>query len=149
MVEKPIQKLLHDRDLNHEGGSHVHKVLVVDDSHVIRRLVEICLGELQLDVEAVGTGGGACASMLASPPDILLLDVGLPDMSGWDVLRFVRSEHSLDGLIVIMLTGRSDASDVERADAAGADRYLIKPFRPAELRRVVLDTLHEAPTPTV
>ncbi|GMR01832.1 MAG: response regulator [Acidimicrobiia bacterium] len=136
------------RDLNHKGGSHVHRVLVVDDSHVIRRLVEVCLSQLQLDVEAVGTGRDACALMLSDVPDMLLLDVGLPDMSGWDVLEFARSQPALDGMVVIVLTGRSDISDVERADEAGADRYLIKPFRPAELRRVVLDTLHGAPTPT-
>lgn len=123
----------------------MHTVLVVDDSHVIRRLVEVCLGQLELDVRAVGSGVEACAAMSASPPDVLILDVGLPDLSGWEVLEFARAERALDGLTVIMLTGRSDAADLDRAEASGADRYLVKPFRPAELRRVVLDTLHEAP----
>jgi len=123
----------------------VHRVLVVDDSHVIRRLVEVCLGQLELDVHAVGSGTEACEALLSDPPDVLILDVGLPDIPGWDVLEFARAEHALDGLTVIMLTGRTDAADLDRAEASGADRYLIKPFRPAELRRVVLDTLHEAP----
>jgi len=123
----------------------VHTVLVVDDSHVIRRLVEVCLGQLELDVRAVGSGVEACAAMSDSPPDVLILDVGLPDLSGWEVLEFARAERALDGLTIIMLTGRSDAADLDRAEASGADRYLVKPFRPAELRRVVLDTLHEAP----
>jgi len=127
----------------------VHSVLVVDDSHVIRRLVEVCLDQLQLQVTTVATGGEAKTELLSNPPDVLILDVGLPDISGWEVLEFARSESSLDGLIVIMVTGRTDASDVERADSAGADRYIMKPFRPAELRRVVLDTLHEAPTPAL
>ena len=87
--------------------------------------------------------------MMARPPDILILDVGLPDVSGWDVLKAARAEPLLDGMTVIMLTGRTDAASFERAEAGGADRYLVKPFRPAELRRVVLDTLHDAPTPTV
>jgi len=136
------------RDLNRKGGSHVHRVLVVDDSHVIRRLVEVCLGQLRLDVEAVGTGRDACASMLSDAPDMLLLDVGLPDMPGWDVLEFARSQPALDGMIVIVLSGKADVSDIERADEVGVDRYLVKPFRPAELRRVVLDALHGVPTPT-
>ncbi len=143
-----MEQVLDCRDLIRKGDSHVHRVLVVDDSHVIRRLVEVCLGQLQLDVEAVGTGRDACASMLSVPPDLLLLDVGLPDMSGWDVLEFARSQPALDGMVVVVLTGRADVSDIERADEAGADRYLIKPFRPAELRRVVLGTLHATPTPT-
>lgn len=125
----------------------MHSVLVVDDSHVIRRLVEVCLGQLELDVRTVGSGAEACEAMSASPPDVLILDVGLPDISGWDVLDFARAERALDGLTIIMLTGRADTADLDRAEASGADRYLIKPFRPAELRRVVLDTLHEAPTP--
>ena len=135
--------------MNHQGGSQVHSVLVVDDSHVIRRLVEVCLDQLQLQVTTVATGEEAKTELVANPPDVLILDVGLPDISGWEVLEFARSESSLDGLVVIMVTGRTDASDVERADSAGADRYIMKPFRPAELRRVVLDTLHEAPTPAL
>lgn len=123
----------------------MHRVLVVDDSHVIRRLVEVCLEQLDLDVLTVGTGNEACSEMSNLPPDVLILDVGLPDISGWDVLDFARAERSLDGLTIIMLTGRTDAADIDRAEASGADRYLIKPFRPSELRRVVLDTLHEAP----
>ncbi len=120
-------------------------MLVVDDSHVIRRLVEVCLEQLDLDVMTVGSGNEACSEMANLPPDVLILDVGLPDISGWDVLDFARAERSLDGLTIIMLTGRTDAADIDRAEASGADRYLIKPFRPSELRRVVLDTLHEAP----
>ncbi|MCL1595631.1 MAG: response regulator [Actinomycetia bacterium] len=120
-------------------------MLVVDDSHVIRRLVEVCLEQLDLDVLTVGSGNEACSEMATLPPDVLILDVGLPDISGWDVLDFARGERSLDGLTIIMLTGRTDAADIDRAEASGADRYLIKPFRPSELRRVVLDTLHEAP----
>jgi len=124
------------------------KALVVDDSQAIRRFVELCLGALELDVEGVGTGTDACQSIVASPPDVILLDVGLPDMSGWDVLDFVRADSSLDRVRVIMLTGRVDSSDVERAAAGGADQYLIKPFRPVELRRNVLESLTKALVPS-
>ena len=125
----------------------MHSVLVVDDSHVIRRLVEVCLDPLEVTVTTVGTGIDAQLEMMARPPDALILDVGLPDISGWDVLEFARSQSVLDGLAIIMMTGRTDAADVERADSAGADRYLMKPFRPAELRRILLDTLQGVPAP--
>ncbi len=125
------------------------KALVVDDSQAIRRFVELCLGALELEVDGVGTGASACRSIATCPPDVFLLDVGLPDVSGWDVLEFVRSDPSLDHLPVIMMTGRVDTSDVERATAAGADGYLIKPFRPADLRQIVLDALTEVLTPSV
>lgn len=127
----------------------MHNVLVVDDSHVIRRLVEVCLDPLEVNITTVGTGIDAQIQMMANPPDALILDVGLPDISGWEVLEFARSQSVLDGLAIIMMTGRTDAADVERADLAGADRYLMKPFRPAELRRIVLDTLHGIPAPVL
>ncbi len=127
----------------------MHSVLVVDDSHVIRRLVEVCLDPLDVTVTTVGTGTDAQLEMMSNPPDALILDVGLPDISGWDVLEFARSQSVLDGLAIIMMTGRTDAADVERADSAGADRYLMKPFRPAELRRILLDTLHGVPAPVL
>lgn len=118
------------------------EILVVDDSHVIRRLVEVVLGQIQLRVTAVSSGTLACEILAADTPDLVILDVGLPDMTGWDVLEFVRSRPVLDGTPIIMLTGRADADDVDRAAEIGADEYLLKPFRPDELRRLVVDTIH-------
>lgn len=120
----------------------MNRVLAVDDSHVIRRLVEVSLQQLNVEVETAGSGRTACDLLQRSAPDLLILDVGLPDMTGWDVIDFVRQERALDGLPVVMLTGYSDASDRDRADDAGVERYLVKPFRPADLRRAVLDILH-------
>lgn len=120
----------------------MNRVLAVDDSHVIRRLVEVSLQQLNVEVETAASGRTACDLLQRSAPDLLILDVGLPDMTGWDVIDFVRQERALDGLPVVMLTGYSDASDRDRADDAGVERYLVKPFRPADLRRAVLDILH-------
>lgn len=117
-------------------------VLVVDDSHVIRRLVEVVLEQIQLEVVTVANGSDACATLERDVPDMMILDVGLPDMTGWDVLDFVRNRPDLAGVAVIMLTGYADAQDIERATAKGADEYLLKPFRPDELRRLVVDTIH-------
>jgi CheY-like chemotaxis protein len=119
----------------------VNRVLAVDDSHVIRRLVEVSLDPLNILVETAGTGGEACDRLLASRPDLLILDLGLPDMPGWQVLEYARSEPALDGLPVILLTGYDDADDRDRADAHMVEAYLVKPFRPADLRRTVLDVL--------
>ncbi len=117
-------------------------VLVVDDSHVIRRLVEVVLGQLQLDVRTAASGGEAIDAMDDRAPDLVVLDVGLPDIPGWDVLTHVRETPDLCDGAVIMLTGRSDADDIDRAERLGATAYLTKPFRPDELRRVVLETIH-------
>ena len=124
-------------------------VLVVDDSHVIRRLVEVVLGQLNLEVAVVTNGTEACEALETHTPDVLILDVGLPDISGWDVLDFVRSRPELDGTAVIMLTGHVDAADMDRAAQMGANEYLTKPFRPADLRRMVLATIHGARVATL
>ena len=127
----------------------MHHVVAVDDSHVIRRLVEVSLQQLNLTVTQAGDGTSAQAALLAEPPDLLILDVGLPDMTGWDVLRFVRAEPALDGLPVVMLTGYNDGDDFDRAEAEGVSGYIVKPFRPADLRRAVVDALHmHETTPT-
>ncbi len=120
------------------------QVLVVDDSHVIRRLVEVVLSQVQLDVVTVATGTEACEAVERDMPDMLILDVGLPDMSGWDILEFVRGHPELGHISIVMLTGRSDAEDIDKAAELGADAYLLKPFRPDELRRIVVATIHGA-----
>jgi DNA-binding response OmpR family regulator len=120
----------------------VNQVLVVDDSHVIRRLVEVVLEQINIEVMTVGNGSKACEALEQYLPDLLILDVGLPDISGWDVLDFVRAHPNLRQTAVIMLTGRADAHDIETAANKGADEYLLKPFRPDELRRLVVDTIH-------
>lgn len=119
----------------------MNRVLAVDDSHVMRRLVEVSLGELDLEVVTVGSGAEAQAALDAQIPDLLILDLGLPDMSGWDILDFVRESPSLDGLDVIVLSGYDDVEDIERGRASNVASYLVKPFLPSDLRRVVLEAL--------
>jgi DNA-binding response OmpR family regulator len=119
----------------------MHRVLAVDDSHVIRRLVEVSLDELDVEVSTAPNGARARQAMLQDPPDLLLIDLGLPDISGWDVIDFVAGERSLDGLEVIVLSGYGDADDQGRASDLGVAGYLVKPFRPADLRRMVMDVL--------
>lgn len=119
----------------------MHRVLAVDDSAVIRRLVEVSLSELDVEVSEAGTGQATKQALLADPPDVMLLDLGLPDMSGWDIIEFVAETPALDGLEVIVLSGYGDADDQDRAEEAGVAGYLVKPFRPADLRRTVRDVL--------
>ena len=129
------------------GGTVIGRVLAVDDSHVIRRLVEVSLEPLDVDVTTVGSGNATASAIAEVTPDVLILDVGLPDMSGWEVLERIRSDPALDGLPVIMLTGYDDADDYLKADAGQVAAYLVKPFRPADLRRIVMDAIGSQPVP--
>jgi CheY-like chemotaxis protein len=124
----------------------VDHIVAVEDSAVVRRLIEISLESLDVSVVTVANGTDACEYVVTTPPDLLLLDIGLPDMDGWDVLDFVLEQPSLDGLPVIMLTGHTDGDDRIRANERGVAAYLPKPFRPADLRDVVTSVLGDLAT---
>ena len=124
-------------------------IVAVEDSAVVRRLIEISLESLDVSVTTAANGVEACEKLLASPPDLLLLDIGLPDMDGWEVLDFILEQPSLDGLPVVMLTGHTDGDDRLRADAKGVAAYQPKPFRPVDLRNVVNGVLDDLETSTV
>lgn len=105
--------------------------LVIEDDDDIRRLLEVVLVQAGYTVTAVGTGTDGLEALTAQAPDLLLVDVGLPDIEGYDVVRTARSV--VDGHVV-MLSARSEQADAERGLDAGADAYLTKPFRPRQLR---------------
>jgi CheY-like chemotaxis protein len=115
------------------------RVLVVEDSQVIQRLIEVCLKPAGFVVETRDDGPSGLEAALSDPPDLLILDVGLPKMDGWEVLSRLRSDLNARHLKVLVLTAHAQEETRERADRGGADAFLTKPFRPNDLRRVVTD----------
>ena len=116
-----------------------HRVLVVEDSQVIQRLIEVCLKPAGFTVETRDDGPSGPEAALDDPPDLLILDVGLPKMDGWEVLSRLRSDLNTRHLKVLVLTAHAQEETRERADRGGADAFLTKPFRPNDLRRVVTE----------
>jgi DNA-binding response OmpR family regulator len=107
------------------------RILLAEDDPLIADGVVVALRQSGLVVNWVTGGKAACASLQAEPPDILVLDLGLPDMDGMEVLRFAKAHAP--GTQVLILTARdSTESKVEGLDH-GADDYLTKPFARAEL----------------
>ena len=109
------------------------RILVADDDVDIRELVEFKLSTMGHDVIAVGDGAAAIDACLADKPDLAVLDVMMPGVSGLDAIRAIRAEPALAGLPVILLTARAQESDVETGFDSGADDYITKPFSPREL----------------
>ena len=105
-------------------------VLAVDDELAIQRLVKLELEEQGLRVVTCGTGKEALSILDESRPDIVVLDLMLPDMSGIDVLAEIRERSETP---VILLTGRTGTEDRVRGLDLGADDYVVKPFAPEEL----------------
>ncbi|SEP06838.1 response regulator transcription factor [Trujillonella endophytica] len=105
-------------------------VLVVEDTDEIRELVCTVLTRAGMDVRAVGTGAEALEEVRRSAPDVVVLDLGLPDADGTEVCRQIRAESEC---YVLMLTARAEEVDLLIGLAVGADGYMAKPFSPREL----------------
>jgi two-component system, OmpR family, KDP operon response regulator KdpE len=108
----------------------VTRILVVDDEPQILRAMRINLRARDYDVDVAADGGTALRAAAARPPDLVVLDLGLPDMEGADVIRGLRGWTTVP---IIVLSGRVDSADKVAALDAGADDYVTKPFGVDEL----------------
>ncbi len=106
------------------------KVLVVDDEPNIIELAKLYLERDGYEVEAADTGQDALSKFAAASPDIIILDLMLPDMDGFEICRRVRMKSDVP---ILMLTARTEGTDRVVGLELGADDYLIKPFDPREL----------------
>ena len=106
------------------------RILVVDDEKAIADLVGIYLTKEGFDVQIAYSGADAAKAILEQEFDLALLDVMLPDIDGFELLRTIRFSHTYP---VIMLTARDAQQDKIEGLSLGADDYVVKPFRPLEL----------------
>lgn len=106
------------------------RILVVDDDHESRALVRVALERESFSVLEAGDGTEALEIIAAEHPDLVVLDVNLPSLGGFDVLAQMRLVHSVP---VIMVTGRDGETDRVLGLELGADDYVVKPFSPREL----------------
>jgi two-component system response regulator ResD len=118
-------------------------VLMIEDDAHVRDLVLRYLEREGLRVVAAGDGRAGLAALAQHHPDLVLLDVHLPDLDGWAILRRLREQEPED-LAVIMLTARSDEPDRVLGFDLGADDYVVKPFSPRELVARVKAVLRRA-----
>jgi CheY-like chemotaxis protein len=113
------------------------KILIVDDQADIRRLISLTLGG-QYDLLEAGDGATAMAMVETGRPDAVILDVMMPgDLDGFDVLAKIKGDPATRSICVVMLTAKGQASDIDSAIGKGADAYLVKPFSPLQLTRVL------------
>ena len=113
------------------------RILVADDEPALLRLLEFVLGRRGFIIQGVTNGNAAIEVLKAESPDLVILDVMMPGLDGYDVLTFIRETPRLEGLPVVMLTARAQLDDIQRGLTLGADAYLAKPFDPDELLSVV------------
>jgi len=121
------------------------KILIVEDEESLLRLESIILTSKGYDVIGVADGIAAIEQISRSIPDLVILDVMLPDMDGLEVCRKIKNDPFTSKVPVIMLTARKGSKDMERGLEAGADAYMTKPFKSAQLIDMIENTLSKMP----
>ncbi len=121
------------------------KALVVDDSGMFRDIMKAMLQDIGLGVTEAKDGNEALRMLQASAPfSVALLDINMPGMNGYELLKKIRSDMKYDDMPVVMVTTESEVSQVRRVLASGANGYLVKPLDP-NLLEAKLRALGAAP----
>jgi DNA-binding response OmpR family regulator len=127
-----------------EGVGMHSSILVVEDFEPVREIVETCLTREGYEVKGVADGRSALAALDATTPDLVLLDVRMPDISGWDLLALLRHSKRHRDMPIIMLTAMSDAASQSYGWQLGCTCYLTKPVNLSDLLLVIHRVLNDA-----
>ena len=109
------------------------KILVVEDQESLLKLESILLTSRGFEVRGVSDGQAALAALEDEIPDLMLLDIMLPDMDGFEICRMVKEKERTRKIPVIMVTARKSSMDIQLSKEVGADAYITKPFKSAML----------------
>ena len=118
-------------------------VLIVDDEPNIVISLQFLMQQAGFVVRLAADGGAALALIAERPPDLVLLDIMLPRLDGWEVCRRIRANPAWQPMKVLLLTAKGRDVDVEKGLALGADGYVTKPFSTRELVQMVQGMLAE------
>ncbi len=117
------------------------KILIAEDERDIRDLVSFTLRFAGHEVEAVGNGEEAVEAARQEKPDLILMDVRMPRMTGYEACEKMKADPELDKIPVVFLSAKGQESEIRTGLEAGAAEYLLKPFAPAELTERVGELL--------
>ncbi len=117
------------------------KVLIADDEANIVISLEFLMKREGHAVSIARDGPSALAAIRQDPPDLVLLDVMMPGLSGFEVCQAVRADESLAGVKILMLSAKGRDTDIAKGQAMGADAYMTKPFSTRELAEKVRELL--------
>ncbi len=131
--------------LLHSTNTMPHKILIVDDDMDNLKLIGLMLQRQGYEVSAASTGGQALTKIAGDQPDLVILDVMMPDMNGYEVCRRLRTNPGTKHIPIIMFTAKTLIDDKVAGFEAGADDYLTKPTHPAELASRIQAILQSVP----
>ena len=113
------------------------KILIVEDEESLLKLESILLTSKGYDVHGVGDGQAALDALAEIKPDLVLLDIMLPEIDGFEVCRLIKENAETRHIPVVMLTAKKSREDMARGEQVGADWYITKPFKSA----MVIETI--------
>jgi CheY-like chemotaxis protein len=128
------------------GGVERKRAVVVEDDQDTRDMLVELIGLLGHDVVGVASGRAAITACIERRPDVMFIDLGLPDMSGHDVAVELREDLTTRSTFLVALTGRSQPRDIDRSFQAGIDLHLAKPVGMYVLRKVFASLNDDAPS---
>jgi DNA-binding response OmpR family regulator len=109
------------------------KILIADDNENIRDALTYLLEDEGYELLLAKDGADTLRQVRERKPDILFLDIMMPEINGYDVCRTIKSDPDLKSIYVIMLTAKGQVAEQERGKDVGADEYIVKPFSPMEI----------------
>ncbi|MBI5700325.1 response regulator [Candidatus Saganbacteria bacterium] len=109
------------------------KILVVDDESLLVEMIKMRLEANSYEVECAFDGEEAYAKAIGGKPDLIILDLMLPKMDGFEVCRKIKSDEAFKKIPIIMLSARAQDSDKQKGKEVGGDGYIVKPFESQEL----------------
>lgn len=118
-----------------------HRILIADDEPDIVLALEFLMKKEGYEVQSVNDGEHALRAIEKSPPDLILLDIMMPNLDGYEVCQRIRSDPSLKDIVIIMLTAKGREVEREKGFALGADLYITKPFSTREVVQKVREIL--------
>ena len=121
--------------------SDSYKILIADDNQSNVELLEAYLANIDCDTEIAVNGQDTLDKVATFQPDLILLDVMMPKLSGFEVCKQLKSDPATKGIMILMVTALNELGDIERAVAAGTDDFLSKPVNRIELTKRVENML--------
>jgi len=113
------------------------KILIVEDEESLLKLESILLTSKGYEVRGVANGKAALEAVAEEAPDLILLDIMLPEIDGFEVCRRIKENPATSSIPIIMLTAKKSREDMARGESVGADWYITKPFKSA----MVIETI--------
>lgn len=124
------------------------KVVIVEDTDRIRQILRMALERQGFQVIAANDGRAGYGAVQRERPDLILLDIMMPQMSGLEMLRLMKMDKTLKHIPVVIVSAKAQQADIDRALSLGAAAYIVKPFPLQKILDTITQVLGQGPNPT-